>query len=395
MVAGKKIMILGASELQVQEILTAKKLGCIVYAVDQDEQAAGFRYADESYAISTMDTPRIVELAQQLKIDGILTLSDQPVLSVAAVGESLNLATISTKAALYCTNKSKMRQILKKANVSIPKFQKVSMLAEYLEASKNFSIPFIVKPVDNAGSRGVFLVEKEVQREAAFIYSKAYSRSGEVIIEAYMEGPEVSVETLAIDGVTHIIAITDKITTGAPCFVEIGHTIPSAFENNILEEVRAITLKAHKALGVTYGPTHTEIKITSEGPKIIEVGARLGGDHITGDLVPLATGVNMIEACIYLALKENYPLPTIKMKGAAIRFLESRAGIIKEIQGINILNLMPEVKKVYQYKQIGEITDNPHNSGDRVMGVIVQGENGLAASLQCEKALSKIQVIYE
>ena len=98
----------------------------------------------------------------------------------------------------------------------------------------------IVKPVDNSGSRGVFLIEdfKDINLiEDAFEYSKAYSRSGEIIVEEYMTGEEISVETLSIDNEVHVIAITDKITTGAPYFVEMGHSQPTHYNIEMKKEL--------------------------------------------------------------------------------------------------------------------------------------------------------------
>ena len=88
----------------------------------------------------------------------------------------------------------------------------------------------------------------------------------------------------------HVIQITDKLTTGAPYFVEMGHNQPSLLPKNIQQQIEKVAKMAVKALGIQNGPSHTEIKVTSEGPKIVEIGARLGGDNITTHLVPLSTG---------------------------------------------------------------------------------------------------------
>ena len=105
-----------------------------------------------------------------------------------------------------------------------------------------------------------------------------------------MQGPEVSVEVLMKDGKGHVLAVTDKMTTGAPYFVEIGHSEQSQLNKKTVDDIKKLAVNALLAVGVTNGPGHVEIIVTNEGPKLVELGARLGGDFITTDLVPLSTG---------------------------------------------------------------------------------------------------------
>lgn len=130
----------------------------------------------------------------------------------------------------------------------------------------------IVKPADNSGSRGVDLLKNNDAESLknAFEYSKSFSRTGESVVEEYIEGSEVSVETMSIDGECHVIQITDKITTGVPYFVEMGHSQPSMLSEKIKGEIAEVAKAANKALGISNGPSHTEIKVTKDGPKIEE-----------------------------------------------------------------------------------------------------------------------------
>ena len=119
-----------------------------------------------------------------------------------------------------------------------------------------------------------------------------------------MEGPEVSVESITVEGESHIITVTDKMVTEIPFFVETGHTEPSRLPADVQEDIRNVALKAIAALGVKNGPTHTEIKVTKSGAKLVEIAARLGGDFITSRLVPLSTGVDMIDCQLSSTLGE-------------------------------------------------------------------------------------------
>jgi biotin carboxylase len=389
----KKIMILGASILQLPAILKAKEMGLQVIAVDMDNNAVGFKHADVCLEISTIDIQRIVEAAKQYKIDGVMTLaSDMPMRTVAAVAKELNLIGISEETAIVATNKAKMREKLFEHGVPIPKFYVANSFEEYIRVTKKFSDKFIVKPVDNSGSRGVFLVTNSDEVEHAYIHSKKYSRNGEIVVEDYMQGHEVSVETLTINGNTHIIAITDKLTTGSPNFVEMGHSQPSILCEEITNEIEKTTTAAVNALGIENGPSHTEIIVTKEGPKIVELGARLGGDNITTHLVPLSTGVDMVDCCIKIALgMEPDNKPKFK-KGSAIRYFESSEGRIVNIKGIEKANLLNGVKQITFTKKVGDKINNINSSIDRIGFVIAQSNTGVNATSICMEALKLINI---
>lgn len=396
----KRLMILGASILQLPAIEKAIEMGLEVIAVDMNPKAVGFGVQGvEKEIISTIDEQAIVEAAKKHKIDGIMTLAtDMPMRSVAAVAKEMNLIGIDADTAFKATNKVEMRRALQSCGVPIPKFFKVTNEEEYIEVVKQFNVPFIVKPADSSGSRGIFevidITDKQLIKEA-YYYCKPFSRVGDVIVEEYMSGPEVSVETLSIDGVCHVIQITDKITTGAPHYVEMGHSQPSRHSKEISEKISKVAKAANKALGITNGPSHTEIIVTSEGPKIVEVGARLGGDNITTHLVPLSTGVDMVECCIKIALGEKPDIKPKWNKGAAIRYFDQHKGIVKGIEGIEEAKKIIGVQQISVVHGVGEEVTEINSSASRMGFVIAQDENGERAIADCINALKKIQVLIQ
>lgn len=392
----KKIMILGASMLQLPAILKAKEMGLKVIAVDMDKDAIGFKEADVCLEISTIDIPKVIEAAKQYKIDGIITLaSDMPMRTVSAVAKEMNLIGISENTALKATNKALMRECLQKNAVPIPIFFRVNSFDGYLNAVSHFKNKFIVKPADNSGSRGVFLIndicDKELIKEA-YEDSKKYSRSGEMIVEEFMEGSEVSVETLSIDGNVHIIAITDKLTTGAPQFVEMGHSQPSYLSEDTQNKIKLVASAAVKAIGIKDGPSHTEIIVTSDGPKIVELGARLGGDNITTHLVPLSTGVDMVRCCIEIALGQKPGIKRTVGKGSAIRYFRTNSGRIFNISGIDQAEKIDGVRQINFIKNIGDDIDNIQSSLDRIGYVIAQAEDASKAIDVCNKVQDLIEI---
>lgn len=396
----KKIMILGASILQLPAIQQAKAMGYRVVAVDMNPDAIGFREEGiEKEVISTIDIPAVVEAAKRHNIDGVMTLaSDMPMRSVAAVARELGLVGISDDTALKATNKAVMRQALKEHNVPIPKFFKVSDKQAYDQAVKQFDCAFIVKPADNSGSRGIFMIEDLSDARTiaqAYEYSRQFSRNGDVVVEEYMSGPEVSVETLTVNGQCHVIQITDKLTTGAPHFVEMGHSQPTKHSEETAQRIRQVAIAANKAIGITNGPSHTEIIITAEGPKIVELGARLGGDCITTHLVPLSTGVNMVACCIKIALGEEPDVLPKLCKGSAIRYFQQKAGTVTQIEGIADAQNIEGVKQISIVHGVGETVAEIDSSAARMGFVIAQGNDADHAVNICEEAKKHIAVTIE
>ncbi|MPM22653.1 Phosphoribosylamine--glycine ligase [bioreactor metagenome] len=369
----QKLIILGASDLQLPTILKAKEKGVFTYVLDMNPQAVGVSYADYFENISTIDTEKVIDFANTVRPDGIMTAaSDRPMKTVAAVCDALGLPGITKEVAERATNKVAMRLALEKAGVPIPKFSIISNIDEYRVAVTEFQGRYIVKPADNSGSRGIFLVEKPEDSDIAFNYSMSNSSNGFILVEEFVEGPEISVETITYNGVTSIIAVTDKITTGPPYFVELGHTQPSMLSLQVQENIRSVAIQAVEALGINNSPSHVELKITEKGPKIIELGARMGGDCITSHLVPLSTGVDMVGAAIDLALGRIPDIHRRFERASAIRYFQQTPGILEKI---NIPSSLPkEVITIHFSKKEGDSVSIVHNSAERIGYTITQAD---------------------
>ncbi len=392
MLTDKTLMILGASILQLPAIEKAVEMGLKVVALDMNPDAVGFSVPGViKEVISTIDIPDAIDAAKKYHIDGVMTLAtDMPMRTVAAVARECGLVGISEETAVKATDKSVMRETLKEAGVPVPVFYKAQNQNEYIDAVNHMHDTFMVKPADSSGSRGILKVDNKEDAVRAYKYTKSFSRNGIVVVEECMIGPEVSVETLAYDGEVHVIQITDKITTGAPHFVEMGHTQPTRLD--CAEEIKKVAIAANKAIGIEDGPSHTEIIVTKEGPKIVELGARLGGDCITTHLVPLSTGVNMVEACIKIALGEDPDIHYTLDSGSAIRYFKQQAGVIRSILGIDQAQQIDGVKQISIVHGIGEKISEITDSGSRMGFVIAQGKDADDASRICEKALSIITI---
>lgn len=396
--AYKKIMILGASRQQVSMICKAKEYGLYVIAVDYDQDAIGFQYADKSLVVSTIDKEAVLEQVKIYKPDYITTsISDMPVRTVAYVNQMIGKkGDFSYEDALCVTNKFFMRERLKNNGVPCPRFDKASSQAEFIEKAKSYGDMFVVKPADNAGSRGVRLVSGQENLQDVYREAKQYSRCGDIMIEEYMEGAEVSVEALTANGATTIVAITDKIVTEPPYFVELGHAEPSRLPGNLRKEIEKITKAAIKAMNISDSPTHTEVKLTKEGPKIVEIASRLGGDCITSKLVPLSTGVDMPDNSLRIVMGMPLDLEQKSRRGgAAVLFLTGKAGIVRDISGIEKACKGEGVESVELYCKTGDTILDLKNSNHRLGHVVAVGKTQAEALENCKRALEMIKIDIE
>ncbi len=369
-------------------------MGLKVIAVDMDPEAVGFGEPDvEKEVISTIDIPRVVEAAKKHGVCGVVTVaSDMPMRSVAAVAKEMGLVGVSEETAVKATNKADMRRAFAEGGVASPASYKVSSKEEFDEIVKRFQGDFIIKPADNSGSRGIFLVDNASNAAEAYEYSRKYSRGGDVVVEEFMRGPEVSVELLVVNGEYHVLQVTDKLTTGAPHFVEIGHSQPSRLPEASVNAIKELAIQAAKAVGIENGPGHAEIILTKNGPKMVEIGARMGGGCITTHLVPLSTGINMTGATILTALGETPDLEAKHSKGSAIRFIIPKKGKVVNISGEEAARAVPGVVEVEIQCKIGQMLGELESGASRIGYVIAEAETAEEAVCICESALKMIKI---
>lgn len=298
----KKLAIIGASYLQQPLVEKCKELGVYTICFAWEEGAVCKDLCDKFYPISTIDKDAILKICQDIKIDGITTIaSDVAVLTVNYVAEKMGLIGNPDKYSETATNKYLMRQCFMEHNVPSPKFCLTDGIIP--EIVNSFRYPVIVKPTDRSGSRGVEKVEEANELQAAIERACKESFQKKAVIEEFVEGCEISVESISYKGKHYVLQITDKVTTEAPFFVELEHHQPSSLPNDIKDRVKAIVLNALDALHIQYGASHSELKITEDGDiRVIEIGARMGGDFIGSNLVQLSTGYDFLKGVVEVAL---------------------------------------------------------------------------------------------
>lgn len=388
----KKVLILGGSQLQLPMIKKAKELNYIVGVVDYDKNAVGKKYADFFYEVSTNDIDSVKKIAKEFNPDGITTLAtDMPVRTIASVSKYLNKNnSIKTETSVKCTDKFQMIESFHENKVPSPWFFKVS---EKDYKNNQYEFPCIVKPIDSSGSKGVNLVHHFNDLEDAIKYATKYSKLSEVIIEEYLIGPEVSVEIIVDNNEVNVINITNKTTTGEPNFVELMHMQPAQLSKENIIKVKETAIKAVKAVGINFGPAHVEMIITKDGPKLVELGARLGGDFITTHLIKYSTGIDLVEATLRQSCGESIDIVKKIDKVSVIKFFHpTKIGILENIQVPKDIYDEKGVKDVFIFKKSGCKIEKLENSNNRLGAVISQSDSYSEAIKICEDAISKIKI---
>ena len=393
----KRLLVLAAGILQVPVIKKAKEKGYYVIAVDGDSNAIGLQYADKAICANITDEEIMLEIAREQHVDGVIHPCSEVSMNVMGrINDELGLAGITKEQAIRATNKHLMREAFEKGNAPSPKSILTDSAEDAWEHLQNdFSTDGILKPSRNSGSRGIAKVVRDMNK-ADFInaYNIALneSRDKSVLIEQFIEGPEFSIEIIVWNGKVNVLTVTDKKTTGAPHFVELGHNQPSCFSDTDVETLKAAAVAGVKALGVNNCACHAEAKLMEGKAYLMEIGARLGGDFISTELTHLSTGIDMVAAAINVALGVEPDLnPKEEPKGVCIRYFCPKPGKLVSISNTEILK-DPRVYLWEIYHKVGDVIPEVTSSLCRSGHVIVTEETPQKAISLAENIIHNVKM---
>lgn len=323
----KKIIIIGANEFQNPLIIKAQEMGYETHVFAWKSGDIGEQTADYFYPINIVEKEKILEICKKIRPSAVVSIaSDLATITVNYVARGLGLTCNSVKNDYYSTNKFLMRKAFKKAGVNVPEFICTDAELDLEKISNVLKFPVIVKPTDRSGSRGVTKVERIDDIIKAVNRAVSESFEKKAIIEEEIKGTEYSCECISFRGKHHILAFTQKYTTGAPNYIEKGHIQPAVFPKHIEENIKKEIFRALDAIEVEFGASHSEFRIDDEGNmKIIEIGARMGGDCIGSDLVPISTGNDFMKMVIESAEGIEPQIYEPESKVSAIRFIFSKS----------------------------------------------------------------------
>lgn len=396
----RNLIIIGGGMLQVPLIETARSMGLFTIVFDMSADAPGARLADRVVLMSTRDTDGCVREARRLReampIHGVVTAGTDASRAVAAIAGALELPGIRYADAEAASNKVLMRKRLRAAGIPSPDFRSVWSLKEARDAMDELCFPLVIKPADNMGARGVIKVSSREEIYAAFRHAKRYSPTGEMILEEYMAGPELSVDAVAWDSEVRITGIADRIIEREPFFVEIGHNMPSALPADVLAEAQQVMIAAMGALGLHTGAAKGDLKVTSAGVKVGEIAARLSGGWMSSHTYPLHSGVNLLRAAIQIALGEapDQLTPTIS-RVAIERGILAPAGKLLRLEGREAMQNVQGVAMVHFNRRVGDVIQEATSNIDKVGHIVAVAATLSEAEAIVTAAMGRLDLLVD
>jgi biotin carboxylase len=373
----KTLLFIGAGAYQVKGILKAKELGFRIIAVDEDPCAIGFDYVDNFLNINIFEHAEIIEFAKNENVFAALSVSSDICLeTVAVVNEALGFSSMTLDQIRMISNKGLMRKKLYEFGLKDVNFFTLKKISEISKALKVINFPLVVKPVDSSGSRGVSYVKNHQELISKCKAAFDCSRTNEILLEEYMDGDEVAIDGFVIDGELVVLSISDKIRTSPPYLLDTEVIFPSLVPNNIKQEIEEILTKVIKILEINNCPIHIEMMITKEGVKIVEIAVRGAGFKVYTDIVPYISGVDTLLVQIKLLLGEDVVLnKSFAKKAVCLKFLDSEAGILKDVSGIEEAKKIEGVEEIKIYPKIGDKVNKLTCGADRLGHIVTYGEN--------------------
>lgn len=328
-----RLLVLGAGPGQLGLLAAARARGLFVVAVDRDPAAPGFRYADRRAIVSLDDEPALERLAEAERVDGVIAPGiDWAIGSAARIASRYGLQhPISQETAILSSSKLRQRERLEQAGVPQTRWKVVT------EPDDELGFPCVVKPTERHGRRGLSLVRTREELQEAVRVALRASRSGRCLVEELAQGPEVTVTAFSNAGRFHPLTVMDRLPR--------AHVWPSHWGGSATEVAEAAT----RALGVENGPSSTQLRIGPEGPKVVELGARLGGGH-DAELCEAALGVDLNGLALSAALGEEIDPQQLagrpRVAGACVYFVAGEPG---EPEGLEQAAACPGVEWVQVY----------------------------------------------
>jgi len=389
------VFILGCGTMQIPALKIAGDMGWYVAAADGNPEAEGRHLSKRFFHIDLKDTAALIRAAEEIRdergLDAVFTAGTDFSLTVAEIAEALNLPGHSPEAAALATDKVLMRRCFREKGVPSPMFAEIGPDDNPEALTENIPGPWVVKPVDSMGARGVVRVESRELLTGALEEARAFSRSRRALVETWMEGPEYSLDALVEDGRLIRCGLADRHIVYPPCFIEMGHTIPSSLPGETADEIWNVFEQGINAMGLSRGAAKGDIKLTPEGPMIGEIAARLSGGYMSGWTYPLSSGIEPTRGALRLAagLPASLPEP-FSGRVCAEKALIGIDGTIRSLNGGDEALALPGVKEVFLRYSPGDRIGFPRNNVEKAGNVIALGAHRQEAE---ERALAALRTL--
>ncbi|ONI66774.1 carboxylase [Kribbella sp. ALI-6-A] len=406
-----RVLVIGGG---LQHVRKARELGLnVVLAQFPDEyDRRHWPYVDQALLLDYGDIDRLLPLVRAVHdadpLDAAVSLFELGLLPAAHINEALGLGGESVATVELLLDKARMRRHLADRGVSPVASAVGRSIQDVREFARVHGLPMIVKPIRESGSLGVFRVSDLADVDAVADRfrslddgrwtSKDLSSADsfdEFLMEEFLDGPELSVETLSFDGRHVVVAVTDK-EVGPGGFVEIGHAQPGGSSEEVVRAVSRLVTDFLDAVGLRNGPAHTEVKLTGRGPRIVESHNRVGGDRIN-ELTELVYGVDLERYALGAGSGVVEPLTTPPQPrgGAAVRFLTPQPGRVVEVTGVDAVRADPACVDVQVKVVPGNVVAPLTWNEDKVGQVVARGATAAEAVAHGKRLAAAVHVLTE
>ena len=395
----KSILILGAGIMQIPAIKTSKKNGYKVFVADANPEAPGIKFADTFCEIDLKDQRGIADEAVRLRknenLAAVFTAGTDFSATAAYAATAAGLPGIDYPTAMSASNKILMRRVFADAGVPSPAFYPVRNGEEAFEACMNLEFPVVIKPVDSMGARGVVKINRIEDRDAiitAVENAVAASRSREALVEEYIDGPEFSLDALVYEGEITICGFADRHIFFPPYFIEMGHTMPTEYPEDLQKQVVEVFCRGVRALGIEQGAAKGDMKFSStKGAMVGEIAARLSGGFMSGWTFPYHSGIDLTGEAIKIAAgKTPGSLKPVQNLVSAERAAVSIPGKIISVSGLDEARAVEFVKDVFIHKKVGDNVVFPVNNVQKCANCISAAADRDLAASAAEQGVRKL-----
>lgn len=359
------------------------------------------RYIVGHTVVDTLDSWAMIaaanELTDRIQVSGVLCWDEVRMVRSAELAQALGLPGGQPDAVGRCRDKHLTRRALDAAEVPQARSRAVSDVAAARQAALEFGYPVVLKPRALGASFGVVKVQSDDELEAGYRQAREATEDGVphyevgVLVEEFLAGPEISVDSAVVDGVLAPLFVARKVTGFPPYCEEVGHVVDAADPLLTDPAVLRVLERAHDAVGFVNGITHTEVMLTAAGPKIVEINARLGGDLIPF-VASVANGIDIGRVAVQVTLGEYPDVPLPRSRVAAVRFFYPPADLtVAEVEidetalptAVDTAGVLASAGQRLELPPVGHVTS-------RYAYVVVAGESADLCAEAAESASAAI-----
>lgn len=400
----KTLLIVSGGVEAVDAAKRAKELGLYVVVSDRDPEAPGFEFADSRLIADVYGSEETAAAAERFsrkvrRIDGVICVAADAPMTVAAVSEKLGVSGLSRGSAHLASDKLAMKERFREAGIPVPWFAAVETPQALARLALERGSDLVIKPVDSRGSRGVQRIAKVRDLNGAYALAKSYSPTNRVMAEQYLSGPQVSTESVVVDGRCFTPVLSDRnyefLDRFAPYFIENGGDLPSRLDPGVQEKIRDVVARAAAALGIRNGTVKGDIVVHDSEVFVIEMAARLSGGYFCTKEIPLASGVDFVGAAIRIALGEPIePDDLVPRTSASVvqRYAFPAPGRVVSIHGAEDARKLAGVADVVITAKLGDVIPPAGDKRPSAAMVLTTGETHEAALAVAKGALARIRI---